>query len=161
MQKTASIKLDLTQTQAAALADLQRAYTDACQYLVPLVVANRCWNRVELHKFAYAELRAATPLGSQMCCNAIFSVCKAYKSQNALGRIAAVTVPEIRFRRAAVHFDKRTYSLKGDTLSLYTLTGRIKAAMRPGRHQRRLLAAGEPREAELVCRKGQWFFNLV
>ncbi|MGH6814171.1 MAG: RNA-guided endonuclease TnpB family protein, partial [Hyphomicrobiaceae bacterium] len=36
-----------------------------------------------------------------------------------------------------------------------------KVAMRSGPHQRRLLAAGEPREAELICRKGQWFFNLV
>ena len=176
MQKTASIKLDLTEMQAAALAELQHAYANACGYLVALVVANRCWNRVGLHKLAYAELRAATPLalvpsghspraarglGAQMCCNVIFSVCKAYKAQKALGRITKDVVPQVSFRRASVHFDKRTYSLKGDTLSLYTLTGRIKVPMRPGAHQRRVIEAGDPREAELVCRKGQWFFNLV
>lgn len=33
--------------------------------------------------------------------------------------------------------------------------------MRLGDHQRRILASGTPKEAELVLRKGQWFFNLV
>ncbi|MGV7963363.1 hypothetical protein QPK13_20450 [Photorhabdus tasmaniensis] len=30
-----------------------------------------------------------------------------------------------------------------------------------GAHQRRILDAGQPKEAELICRKGVWFFNLV
>jgi len=54
-----------------------------------------------------------------MCCNAIFSVCKAYKAQKELGRIRKDTsIPGTRFDRASVHFDKRTYSLKGETVSL-------------------------------------------
>ncbi|WP_207627323.1 hypothetical protein [Photorhabdus tasmaniensis] len=30
-----------------------------------------------------------------------------------------------------------------------------------GAHQRRILDAGQPKEAELICRKGIRFFNLV
>ena len=160
--RTASIRLSASPQQDAALRALQHAYADACNRLVPIVREKRVWNRVALHNLAYSMLRSATPLGSQMCCNAIFSVCKAYKAQKALGRIRKDRpVPEIRFDRASVHFDKRTYTIKDETVSLYTLDGRIVVPMRMGEHQRRLLSSGKPKEAELVLRKGVWYFNLV
>lgn len=162
MMRTASIRLDVTAEQSASLAALRAAYADTCNRLVPIVREHRLWNRVALHNLAYSMLRSATPLGSQMCCNAIFSVCKAYRAQKALGRIRKDRpVPEIRFDRASVHFDKRTYTIKDETVSLYTLDGRIVVPMRMGEHQRRLLSSGKPKEAELVLRKGVWYFNLV
>lgn len=162
MMRTASIRLSASPQQDAALRALQHAYADACNRLVPIVREKRVWNRVALHNLAYSMLRSATPLGSQMCCNAIFSVCKAYTAQKALGRIRKDReVPAIQFERASVHFDKRTYSIQGDSVSLYTLDGRIVVPMRMGEHQRRLLSSGKPKEAELVLRKGVWYFNLV
>jgi len=159
--RTASIRLNVTGAEAAALHALRMAYADACNRLVPIVREHRCWNRVDLHNHAYSRLRAETPLGSQMACNAIYSVCKAYKAQRALGRISKDAVPLIRFNRATVHYDKRTYTLKGDALSLNTLEGRIRVALIPGEHQQRILKSGQPKEAELVFRQGDWFFNLV
>lgn len=162
MMRTASIRLDVSPEHVAALTGLRAAYADACNRLVSVVREHRLWNRVGLHQRAYAMLRKATPLGSQMCCNAIFTVCKAYKAQKELGRIRKEEpVPEIRFAHASVHFDKRTYTLKGESVSLNTLNGRIAVPMRPGEHQRRLLESCQPKEAELVFRKGKWFFNLV
>jgi len=162
MLRTASIRLNVGPDQAAALAALQAAYADACNRLVPTVVEHRCWNRVDLHRLAYTRLRKETPLGAQMVCNAIFSVCKAYKSQKALGRIKKdEPVPVVRFDRASVHFDKRTYAIKGERLSLYTLFGRISVPMVLGGHQRRIMESGKAKEAELVCRKRRWYFNLV
>lgn len=162
MLRTASIRLDTTAEQSSRLAALRAAYADACNFLVPIVREHRLWNRVALHQRAYTRLRQTTPLSSQMCCNAIHTVCKAYKAQKTLGRIKKDTpVPAIRFDRASVHFDKRTYSLKGEALSLNTLSGRITIPMRLGKHQRRILESGAPREAELVFRKGRWYFNLV
>lgn len=162
MLRTASIKLGVTSEQAAALAALQAAYANACNRLAPVVQEHRLWNRVGLHNRAYSRLRAETPLGSQMTCNAIYTVCKAYKAQKALGRIRKDTpVPSIRFDRASVHFDKRTYSLKDGMASLYTLDGRITVSLRTGGHQQRILDSGTPKEAELLCRKGRWYFNLV
>jgi len=144
------------------LAALQAAYADACNRLVPTVVEHRCWNRVALHHLAYARLRKETPLGAQMVCNAIFSVCKAYKAQKELGRIRKdAPVPAVHFNRASVHFDKRTYSIHGERLSLYTLSGRITVTLVTGEHQRRIMASGKAKEAELVCRRGRWYFNLV
>ncbi|MFN3334386.1 MAG: RNA-guided endonuclease InsQ/TnpB family protein [Caldilinea sp.] len=161
MMRTASIRLDVTAEQSASLAALRAAYADACNRLVPIVREHRLWNRVALHQRAYTMLRQTTPLGSQMCCNAIFSVCKAYRAQKALGRIKPDHVPAIRFNRASVHFDARTYTIKGDALSLTTLQGRIRVGMRLGEHQRRILQSGKPKEAELVLRDGRWYFNLV
>src|SRR5256886_1945656 len=92
----------------------------------------------------------------------IFSVCKAYRSQRALGRIPEETpVPPLSFDGASVHFDHRTYTLKGEAVSLNTLHGRMLVPMILGDHQGQILASGLPKEAELVFRRGQWFFNLV
>jgi IS605 OrfB family transposase len=79
-----------------------------------------------------------------------------------MGRIRQdAPVPAIHFDRASVHFDKRTYSIKGGAISLNTLGKRIRVKLLPGEHQQRLLDAGAPKEAELVFRKGNWYFNLV
>src|SRR5438046_10206820 len=85
--RPACIRVKVTMEQSARLSALQTAYADACNRLVPLVQAARCWNRVALHQLGYRALRQQTSLGAQMVCNAIFSVCKAYRSQGALGRI--------------------------------------------------------------------------
>ncbi|MBW2475572.1 MAG: transposase [Deltaproteobacteria bacterium] len=160
MLRTISIKLNTDTEQSEQLLALQTAYADACNALVPAVIENRCWNRVALHKLAYYDIRAKSPLGSQMVCNAIFTVCKAYKAQAALKRIKT-EIPALAFDRASVHFDKRTYSIKDGMLSLYTLSGRIKVPMVLGDFQRVRLEPGSPKEAELVFRNGTWFFNLV
>ena len=162
MLRTACIRLNLTPEQGERLSTLRRAYAEACNRLVPLVQKERCWNRVALHHLGYRRLRQETSLGAQMACNAIFSVCKAYRSQRALGRLAADTaVPALCFNRASVHFDHRTYTLKGETVSLNTLQGRMLVPTILGDHQREILQRGRPKEAELVFRRGGWFFNLV
>jgi hypothetical protein len=147
MMRTAAIRLEVSAEQAAALSGLRSAYADACNALVPLAREHRLWNRVGLHRIGYRALRNASALGSQMCCNAIFTVCKAYKAQKQRGRTKKdAPVPQIRFDRASVHFDKRTCALRGEHLSLYTLAGRITVSLRPGAHQQRILACGQPKE---------------
>jgi IS605 OrfB family transposase len=162
MMRTACIRLNVTPEQAVRLSALRTAYADACNRLAPLVQAARCWNRVALHQLGYRALRQQTSLGAQMACNAIFSVCKAYRSQRALGRIPQDTpVPPLSFHRTSVHFDHRTYTLKGETVSLNTLQGRMRVPMILGDHQRKILTSGLPKEAELVFRRGKWLFNLA
>jgi len=94
-----------------------------------------------------------------MVCNAIFSVCKAYKAK---GFSKDEEVPAIRFRQhRSVHFDKRTYSIRGNAVSLYTLQGRVRIEMQPGDFQQAYLSQGIPKEGELVFKKGRWYFHLV
>ncbi len=151
MQRTISIKLEVTKEQSVLLRELQEAFVSACNQIVPFAVEQRCWNRVALHHLSYNRVRSVSNLGSQMVCNAIFSVCKAYKNR-CLSKI---------HRNRSVHFDKRTYSLKNNTLSLYTLQGRIRVEMKMGSFQQGYFSQGRPKEAELLYKKGAWYFHLV
>ncbi len=160
MMRTASIRLETGAEQAKALAALQAAYVDACNRLVPLVREHRVWNRVALHQRAYTMLREATPLGSQMCCKAIFSVrTRRKRGSGASGRTrrsrkSVSTAPACTSTSAPI-------PLRARRSPLHTLDGRITVPMRLGEHQRRILDSGQPKEAELVLRNGKWFFNLV
>jgi putative transposase len=159
MKRTIALKLTPTRTQADALVAVQTAFADACNKVVPYAVEHRCWNRVALHHLAYYPVKAQTSVGSQMVCNAIAAVCEAYKALR-LKKDAAV--PAITFRpMGSVHFDKRTYALRADTVSLKTLDGRVLVPYVAGQRQRALLRTGVPKEAELVLRKGIWYFHLV
>jgi len=159
MKRTISIRLETTEDQHEKLLRLQEAFLVACNDIVPSVVEHRCWNRVALHNLTYSKIRATSSLGSQMVCNAIFAVCKAYKNKTI---IKEETVPVVRFHKnRSVHFDKRTYSIRGDTLSLYTLEGRIRTKMHFGPFQQEYFEKGIPKEAELICKKRRWYFNLV
>jgi putative transposase len=161
--RTVSLKLVATPEQAMALSALADTYAKACNAIVPLAVEHRCWNRVALHHLSYYPVREKFPaIGSQMVCQAVHRVADAYKTLKANKGIAKdKTVPSIDFKPTSVNFDKRTYSIKGDTLSLFTLIGRAKIPFVCGNHQRNLLASGAPKEAKLIVRKGIWYFNLV
>jgi len=163
MKRSISLKLSTTREQSAALSTLAVEFSEACNAIVPIAQEHRCWNRVALHHLAYYPVREKFPaLGSQMVCQAVHRVADAYKTLKANKGIAKdKPVPKIKFDRASVSFDKRTYSIKNNTLSLFTLAGRAKVTFTCGRHQRNLLAGGLPKEAKLIVRRGVWYFNLV
>jgi putative transposase len=164
MKRTISIKLDPTTEQSALLDALQAEFASACNVVVGFSAPVKCSNRVALHHLCYYQVREQVPaLGSQMVCNAIANVAQSYKSLVANEpKLRKEEWPVINFRQtASVHFDKRTYSFKNDTLSLFTLDGRIAVNYIFGKHQANLLNSGLAKEAELLKRKGQWYFNLV
>jgi IS605 OrfB family transposase len=157
MNKTIAILCETSLSDKKALLGLRDEFTKACNQISPIAYSDTCWNRVALHNKVYTSTRKNTSLGSQMVCNAIFSVCKAYKARRKDKKNTPVT-----FRtEGSVHFDKRTYSIKGDVLSLYTLEGRLKLRMKIGKFQQGYLEKGVAKEAELICKKGKWYFHLV
>lgn len=158
MKRTVSIKLDVSGKESEKLLHLRSIYTQACNLAAFFARENRCWNRVALHHIAYYKIREKTNLGSQMSCIAIKEACGNYK---ALRIKKGKPVPEIKFKEKSIHFDKRTYSIKDNTLSLYTMQGRIKVKMIVGQFQADYLKTGFPKEAELILKKQTWFLNLV
>jgi len=159
-----SLKLEFAPEQAEQLVRLQAAFADACNLVVLKAAQGKIANRIKLHHAAYYSIREAAPaLGAQMACNAVHQVAKAYKTLLAnRPKLRKEAWPVIRFgSRSSVHFDKRTYSLRGESLSLFTLEGRIRVRFRPGDFQQRYLSVGAPKEAELVRKRKGWFFNLV
>jgi putative transposase len=160
MKRTISLKLNLSQEQSDSLLETQVAFARACNQAIPFVVENRCWNRVALHHLCYYKVREAIPsLGSQMICNSFQKVCSSYK---VLKIKKSQDVPTITFRdTGSVHYDKKTYSIKGNTLSLFTVNGRIRCNFITGDFQREYLERGAVKEAELIRKGKRWFFNLV
>jgi len=164
MKRTVSIKLDPTSEQSVKLDALQAEFANACNVVVPFAVPVKCSNRVALHHLCYYAVREQFPaLGSQMVCNAIANVSQSYKSLVAnKPKFKKEDWPIIGFKQtSSVHFDKRTYSFKEDSVSLFTLEGRIVVNYILGKHQANLFNSGITKEAELIKRKGQWYFNLV
>lgn len=136
------LRLDTSPDQKARLLALQAAFARLCNALAPVVRDTRCWNRVALHHMTYKGLRERFPeIGSQMVCNAIYSVCRAGrlvyqhpKSPFNLARMGERALPLLRFAdNCPVYFDRHTLSLKAGQLSMYTLDGRMRfqLALRP------------------------------
>ncbi len=164
MKRTISIKLATSPEQSRLLTDLQAEFARACNVLVPLAVENCCLNRVRLHHLGYYAIRDVVPaLGSQMACNAVAAVVQSYKSLLSNNpKFKKDVWPVIFYRNTgSVHFDKRTYSIKGNAISLFTTGGRIIVPMKLGEFQRGYLDRGIAKEAELINRNGTFYFNLV
>ena len=136
------IPLNGTPEQIASLRTLQEAFAQVCNALSHMVQQSRCWSRVTLHHLAYKQLREQFPaMGSQMVCNAIYSVCRTSRlvyqhpeSLFNLGRLGDKPLPLLRFTNTCpVYFDRHTLSVKDGHLSMYTLDGRIRfhLALRP------------------------------
>lgn len=129
------IPLETSPEQTLRLQALQKAFAEVCNALSPLVQKTRTWNRVALHHLAYKQLRAQFPdIGSQMVCNAIYSVSRSCRliyqhpqSPFHHARFVDRPLPLLRFAESCpVYFDRHTLSLKNGQLSMYTLDGRMK-----------------------------------
>jgi hypothetical protein len=132
---TLSIPLTTTAEQVDKLIALQNAFAMVCNALAPVVRDTRCWSRVALHHMMYRSLREQFPqIGSQMVCNAIYSVSRtsrlifqAEQSPFNIQRYADKTLPLLQFLPTApVYFDRHTLSIKPGSLSMYTLDGRMR-----------------------------------
>lgn len=155
MKRTIAVKLTITESEAQALAALQDKFSAACNRAAAIALAKKERNRVRLHHLCYYSLRKELPdLGAQMCCNAIAKTAQALKS---LQHPQAVLFKN----GCSVHFDKRTYSLKGQTLSLFTLQKRIRIQLEISSFHKKFLEIGKIKEAELVRKGKRWFFHLV
>lgn len=138
MNFTLRILLDTSPEQLARLQALQAAFARVCNALAPTVQQTRVWNRVALHHLTYHDLRERFPeLGSQMVCNAIYSVSRTSRllfqhpqSPFNLARLGDKPLPLLRFAdNCPVYFDRHTLSVKQGQLSMYTLDGRIHFAL--------------------------------
>lgn len=142
MRTLLRLRFDTSPDQKARLLALQAAFARLCNSLAPVVRDTRCWNRVALHHMTYKGLREQYPeIGSQMVCNAIYSVCRAsrlvYKHRNSPFNVSLMgerPLPLLRFAdNCPVYFDRHTLNLKAGQVSMYTLDGRMRfqLALRP------------------------------
>ncbi|OYT91766.1 MAG: hypothetical protein CFE43_11740 [Burkholderiales bacterium PBB3] len=135
MNSVVRIALNASVEQMERLLELQAMFAKVCNALAPIAQKTRCWNRVALHHMAYKTLREQFPdMGSQMVCNAIYSVSRASRlvfqhpqSPFNLLRLGDKPLPLLQFASSCpVYFDRHTLSVKPGQLSLYTLDGRMR-----------------------------------
>ncbi|MBP7606027.1 MAG: hypothetical protein KA752_03155 [Giesbergeria sp.] len=135
MLPTLRIPLHVAPDQVARLQALQAGFARVCNALALLVQQTRVWNRVALHHLAYRQLREQFPeMGSQMVCNAIYSVSRTGRlvfqhpqSPFSLARLGERPLPLLKFADSCpVYFDRHTLSLKAGQLSMFTLDGRMR-----------------------------------
>lgn len=135
MKKFFQVSLDVDPLFQEKLRSLQNLFIQACIEVSSAATKSQTWNRVALHHLTYKILREKFPLlGAQMACNAILTVSKisreACDCKNS--KLTDTTSEKSRFQKVIfnekmpVIFDKRTLSLKGSVLSLFTLEGRAK-----------------------------------
>ena len=80
MHSLIRVPLQAAPDQLLRLQALQLGFAQLCNALAPLVQTTRVWNRVALHHLAYRQLREQFPnMGSQMVCNAIYSVSRNWR----------------------------------------------------------------------------------
>ncbi len=135
MNQPLVIALDTSPELSAQLTELQRAFAEVCNAIAPIARETRCWNRVALHHLVYHGLRERFPqMGSQMICNAIYSVSRTCRllfqspgNPFNLARLGERALPQLQFAASApVYFDRHTLSIRNGIVSMYTLDGRIR-----------------------------------
>ena len=135
MNSTLRIPLTTNAEQHARLSQLQSAFAGVCNAIAPTVQQTKVWNRVALHHLKYRSLREQFPdMGSQMVCNAIYSVSRTCRmvfqhpqSPFNMARLASKPFPLLRFSdNCPVYFDRHTLSVTKGQLSMYTLDGRLR-----------------------------------
>lgn len=142
MNSLLRIPLNATPEQVERLHALQVGFAKVCNAIAPVVQQTKVWNRVALHHLTYRQLREQFPeMGSQMVCNAIYSVSRAGRlvfqhpaSPFNLSRLGDNRLPLLQFAESCpVYFDRHTLSVKAGQLSMFTLDGRMRfeLALRP------------------------------
>ncbi len=160
MKNVLSVHLATNPEQTARLHELQVAFAQVCNALAPLVQQTRCWNRVGLHHLAYRSMRERFPqLGSQMICNAIYSVsrtCRRVYREPDKGLPLLLFLPT-----APVYFDRHTLSIKNGQLSMFTLDGRMRFHL--GLAEADLQRFADERLREIILSRGTagYFLHFV
>jgi len=142
MNSLLRIPLNATPDQVERLHALQVGFAKVCNAIAPVVQQTKVWNRVALHHLTYRQLREQFPeMGSQMVCNAIYSVSRTGRlvyqhpaSPFNLARLGDKPLPLLQFADTCpVYFDRHTLSVKAGQLSMFTLDGRMRfeLALRP------------------------------
>lgn len=148
MQLVAAVKLKPAPEQAAVLKATLIRCNEACTAIAAKGFAAGIFRQFDLHKLTYSDVRANFGLAAQVAVRSIAKVAAAFKINR---KVAPVFKP-----LGAQPYDDRIFRFcSDDTVSIWTLEGRIKVAFVAGQKQRALLAFRKG-EADLCFVRGKW-----
>ena len=149
MKLVAVLRMLPTREQATCLRATLARCNEACTWLAGIGFDSQIFRQYDLHKLAYADLRARFGLTAQATVRSIAKVADAFK----VGRKSA---PMFR-KDAAQPYDDRIirFVKDGSAVSLWTIEGRMTVPIAMGEHQRRLMAYRKG-EVDLCLIRGKW-----
>ncbi len=177
MKLIAQLQILPGQEQSQALEETLRVANAACNFLSQVAWDNQTFNKRELQKQTYHELRVQFPIRAQVAIRCIAKVCDAYRTAFELHRQRIQEVhwaneqrtregkdpmplPEVKpcqFRdNGSLPFDDRILTYQEWCVSIWTVVGRTKVPFVCGEPQKELLHSRQG-ESDLVFRNGKWF----
>lgn len=150
MKLTAKIKLRPTENQTTALLSTLEACNAACNYISQIAWNTRIFSRNKLHKLVYYETRALFKLSAQATVRCIAKVVDAYKSDKDTLRTFKP--------HGGIAYDLRIlrYKPANNTVSIWTIDGRIEISYMTGKQQHEMLET-QNGESDLLYSGGKFF----
>jgi hypothetical protein len=133
MLKTVLVHLALNPEQTEQLQSLQTLFTQAYLLAASIAAELGTMGRVRLHHESYSRIREKYPkLGAQMACNVIHAVSMLRLQTDSAGveKIMSSKNKHGFDSNTPVLFDRNTLSIKGGVISIFTLEGRMKLALK-------------------------------
>lgn len=154
MKLIAQIKLQPTPDQAAALKETVVAANRACNYISNIAWASRTFGKFALQKACYTDVRETFGLSAQMAIRVLAKVGDAYK----LDKKSKRTFREM----GSISYDDRilSFALADQSVSIWTLNGRIRIPFVCGERQREYLRSRQG-ESDLVYHRGEWYLLVT
>lgn len=150
MKLIAQVKLTPAPEQYDALLNTLETVNDAANYISERAWETKTFRQYDLHHLLYYDLRSRFSLTAQIVVRVLAKVADAYKAGRETQRIFN--------RRGSIAYDKRILSWKiaDNTVSIWTMTGRLTIPFVTGKRQAELLQHlfGE---ADLVFRDNNFY----
>jgi len=147
---TLRTRLEPTPAQADALQETLERFAQACNLALEVARACRTFNKFKLQRLVYGQLRALG-LSANLAIRAIARVGrrKGHRAKH--------------YRPTSCDYDRRTLSLRGQTVSLSTTRGRLRIPMRLSPYHRYWLARARSVQGGRLLRdrRGRWYVHLT
>lgn len=150
MKLTAQIKLVTNQEQTALLLTTLRRVNEACNFASEYAWEHRIFRQFQLQKETYYQIKSEFGLTAQAAVQCVKKVVDAYKLDRECKR-------EFKLY-GSISYDDRilSWDLAKQTVSIWTLEGRIKLPFQVGNRQLAMLASRQG-ETDLVYRDGNFY----
>ena len=146
MKLTLKIKLLPTDEQAKALLKTIKEANTCCNTISEIAWERRIFNQFKIHKEVYHNLKYSTNLSAQILVRCISKVCDAYKLDKKKKRTF--------HKFGGIAYDSRILSYKENTVSIWSVDGRLKIPFVCHNPNYLPYIKGE---ADLVFKKGKFY----
>jgi hypothetical protein len=145
---TAKVKLIAGAEALGSLSRTMRTANACCDWISKRAWKTKIFGQFALHKLCYAGAKAKYGLSAQVVVRCIAKVCDAYKLDKKTQRTF--------WEDGAISYDDRILSWKADSVSIWTMDGRLRIPFQAGPRQAELLKLRQG-ESDLILQRGVFY----